>query len=98
MELAGSQQFGKVHRADWNVGPVQGTLQLHEATGVDRYDNIGAGLLDGLDLGSRHSAGNVRKLHRERTAEATALLGNVHLSQFQPLHVGKQPSWTRLDL
>ena len=66
------------------------SLNLHQATGIERNHGSRAGALDGLDLGARHGAGKLGELHRKGAAEAAALLGRQHFAQFQAAHVRQQ--------
>ena len=91
MGSAARQDLGQVHRADGGAGARERSLNLHQATGIERDHRAGAGALDGLDFGARHGAGKLGEFHREGAAETAALLGRLHLAQFQPAHVRQQP-------
>jgi hypothetical protein len=86
-----------VQSADGKSRAIDDALQLHQATGVDGDDGGCAGLLDGIDLGTRHGAGDLWEFDRECSAETAAFLGDVHFSQREALNFRQQFSRTRLD-
>jgi hypothetical protein len=86
-----------VQRADGESRAIDDALELHQATGVDGDDGGCAGLLDGIDLGARHGAGDLREFDGERSAEAAAFFGDVHFSEREALNFREQFSRTRFD-
>ena len=84
--------------ADREAGALDGALELHQATGVERNDGAGFGFANGIDFGARHSAGDLWKFDREGAAEAAALLGGFHFPQRQPADFCEQPARAFFDL
>src|ERR1035437_387890 len=97
MELAARQNLGQVHGAQVQARARKSSLNLHQATRVQRHHGVGAGAHDGFDLSARHGARKLRELNREGAAEPAALFGRNHLAQLQSLYVSQQAARRRLD-
>jgi hypothetical protein len=92
-----SQDLRQMQRAEGKSRAIDDALELHQATGVDGDDGGCAGLLDGIDLGARHGAGDLREFDGERAAEAAAFFGDIHFSQREALNFREQLARTRFD-
>ncbi len=72
-----------MHSSDRQTCAIDYTLELHQATGIDRDHRAGLRFPDGIDLGARHRARDFRKLDRERAAESAAFFRRIHFAQGQ---------------
>ena len=93
-----SQYFRQVERADGQARAIDHTLELHQAARIKGDYRACFCFENRIDLGARHSTGNLWELDGEGAPESTAFLGRFHFAQRKALDLGKQPSRAILDV
>ena len=70
-----------MHGADARPGARERSLNLHQATGIERDHGVRAGAQDGFDLGARHGARDVRRTSRRKCRRSRSTLRPGRISR-----------------
>src|ERR671921_540053 len=86
------EYLGKVEDTGVVPGAPQAPFEVHQATGVARYQGVRPALLQRFDLLVSHRRRNVRRLYGKRPPEPAAQLLVLPFHEVEPLHMRKQPT------
>jgi hypothetical protein len=92
------QQLGDVHGSGRRSLSAQPAGDVHQATDIARYNEIGAAYVDVVNLLLQDAAGYVRILDREQPSESAATFGVLQLDQLDSFDRFEQALRLRLHL